>query len=560
MTCLKPFVALIALVVAMAGPAAASPAQAASKERLVIGISQYPSTLHPSFDSMLAKSYVAGLARRPITAYDPDWELTCLLCTGLPSYEAGTAVDETAENGEPGIAVTYELKEGMVWGDGTPITTEDVRFTWEVGHDRETGIDAYELYRRIDRVEVHDDRRFTLHVNKRTCDFQGLGDFNLLPAHIDRPIFEEAGAANYRARTAYQRDPTNPGLWFGPYRVRQVVTGQRIVLERNPRWWGEPPYFDEIVVRTIENTSALTANLLSGDIDMIAGELGLSIDQALSFEERHGDRFQVRYQPGLIYEHLEVMLDNPALGERAVRRALIQGIDRQAISDKLFGGKQPVAHSNVNPLDAVYFEGVKTYPYDPEAAARLLDEAGWTEGPDGTRRKAGAPLSVTLGTTAGNKSREQVQQVLQAQWNALGVDVQIRNEQPRVFFEQTVGKRRFEGLALFAWISSPQAIPRTTLHSDQIPSEQNSFIGQNYSGYANPEMDRIIDDLETKCAEETQDALWRDLQELYAEDLPAIPLYFRANSYILPKNLEGLTPTGHQYPSTLWVEEWRLAE
>jgi len=557
---MKLLAALAATLCMALTVAAAHPATAASKERLVIGVSQYPSTLHPSFDSMLAKSYIAGMARRQITVFDPDWRLTCLLCTGLPSYADGTAVDETAEGGEPGIAVTYELKDGLVWGDGAPITTEDVRFTWEVGHDQRTGVDAYELYRRIDRVDVHDDRRFTLHINKRTCDYQGINDFNLLPAHIERPIFEAGAPGDYKARTAYQTDPTNPGLWMGPYRVKEVVTGQRITLERNPRWWGAPPFFDEIVVRTIENTAALTANLLSGDIDMIAGELGLAIDQALAFEARHGDRFQILYNPGLIYEHLDVMLDHPALSDRRVRQALVQAIDRQAISERLFGGRQPVAHGAVNPLDSVYYDGVPTYSYDPAAAAALLDEAGWIVGPDGVRAKDGERLAFSLMTTAGNTSREQVQQVLQAQWGAIGAEVAIRNEPPRVFFGRTVSERRFDGLAMFAWLSSPQAIPRTTLHSDQIPTEENSFTGQNYPGYSNPEMDRIIDGLETQCAEADQTRLWRDLQTLYAADLPAIPLYFRANSYILPKDLEGLRPTGHQYPSTLWIEEWRLAE
>ncbi|MEQ8603634.1 MAG: peptide ABC transporter substrate-binding protein [Marivibrio sp.] len=557
---MKLFAALAASLCLTLVAAAPRPAEGASKERLTIGISQYPSTLHPSFDSMLAKSYVAGMARRKITVFDPDWELACLLCTALPSYADGTAVDETAESGDPGVAVTYELKEGLVWGDGTPITTEDVRFTWEVGHDQRTGVDAYELYRRIDRVDVHDARRFTLHINKRTCDYQGINDFNLLPAHIERPIFESGEPGDYKARTAYQTDPTNPGLWMGPYRVAEVVTGQRITLERNPRWWGARPYFDEIVVRTIENTAALTANLLSGDIDMIAGELGLAIDQALAFEERHGERFQIRYNPGLIYEHLDVMFDHPALGERPVRQALIQAIDRQAISERLFGGRQPVAHGNVNPLDAVYYEDVPKYAYDPVAAQTMLEDAGWAEGPDGVRVKDGERLAFTLMTTAGNKSREQVQQVLQAQWGAIGAEVTIQNEPPRVFFGRTVSERRFEGLAMFAWLSSPQSIPRTTLHSDQIPTEENSFTGQNYPGYANPEMDRIIDGLETECAEEDQQRLWRELQTLYAADLPAIPLYFRANSYILPKGLEGLRPTGHQYPSTLWIEEWRLAQ
>ena len=551
--------AAIAAALGIAALSTPSAAEAASKQRLVIGISQYPSTLHPSFDSMLAKSYVAGMARRPITAYDPDWTLTCLLCVELPSLDEGTAVHETAADGSPGMAITYTLKPELVWGDGEPITTDDVVFSWEVGRTRETGVEAYELYSRIDRVEVHSERRFTLHMNKRTCDYRGLGDLNLLPEHIERPIFKQ-GAAGYRNRTAYQTDPTEPGLWFGPYRVKQVVTGQRIVLERNPRWWGERPFFDEIVVRAVENTAALTANLLSGDIDMIAGGLGLSVDQAIAFEERSGERFQFRYKPALFYEHMDVAPSHPALGDARVRRALLQAIDRTAINEQLFKGRQPVAHGPVNPQDPAFYADVPTYAYDPQAAKRLLDEAGWTAGPGGVRTKDGERLAFTLMTTAGDKSRQQVQQVLQAQWQTIGADVSIENEPPRVFFGQTVRKRQFDGLAMFAWVSAPGSIPRSTLHSEEIPSAGNSYTGQNSTGYESEEMDRILEDLETQCAPADQERLWRELQTLYAEDLPALPLYYLATSHVLPRAMRGYRPTGHLDPPTLWVEDWRLAE
>ena len=282
---------------------------AQARERLVIGISQFPSTLHPSFDSMLAKSYVNAMTRRKITLYDHDWKITCLLCTELPDLEKGTARFEKTPDGKDGLAVDYALDPKAVWGDGTPITTRDVTFTWEVGRHPETGTDSSELYRRILSIDVHDDRRFTLHLDRRSCDYQGITEFNLLPQHLEGAVFDRP--ADYRKRTLYDRDPTNPGLWYGPYRVSAVAPGTSITLEPNPRWWGPQPYFTEIVVRTIENTAALTANLLSGDIDMIAGELGLTIDQALSFERRHGDKYNIVYKPGLIYEHLDVNLDNP---------------------------------------------------------------------------------------------------------------------------------------------------------------------------------------------------------------------------------------------------------
>ena len=90
-----------------------------------------------------------------------------------------------------------------------------------------------------------------------------------------------------------------------------------------------------------------------------------------------------------------------------------------------------------------------------------------------------------------------------------------------------------------------------------IPSEKNNWAGQNYTGYANPRMDELVDAIEVELDRPKRVALWRELQQLYADELPALPLFFRADAFILPKGLKGLVPTGHQDPSTLWVENWR---
>src|SRR5690606_22430032 len=162
-------------------------------------------------------------------------------------------------------------------------------------------------------------------------------------------------------------------------------------------WWGEPPEFERIVLRTVENTAALEANLLSGAIDYVAGELGLTLDQALAFEKRHGDRYDVVYKPVLFYEHVDLNLDNPILADRRVRQALLYALDREMLVQQLFGGKQTVAHSFMNPLDWPYSEAIPHYPHDPEKAASLLEAAGWAPGDDGIRRNAaGEALSLEL--------------------------------------------------------------------------------------------------------------------------------------------------------------------
>lgn len=534
----------------------AIPSAASAKDELTIGITQFPSTFHPGIDAMVAKSYILAMAERPFTAYDARWQLVCMLCTELPTFENGLAKREKTPDGKDGLALTYRIQPNATWADGVPVTTKDVLFTWKVGREPKSGVGNLELYRRILAIDALDDKTFVLHGDRVTFDYNAINDFHLLPAHLEEPAF--ADPAQYRTRTRFDTDSTNPGLYFGPYKITQVSPGAFVVLEPNPRWYGAKPFFKRIVVKVIENTAALEANLLSGGIDYIAGELGLTLDQALAFEAKHRDRYRYVYKPGLTYEHVDLNLDNPILGDPRVRKALAYALDRNAIDERLFGGRQPPASGFVNPLDWVYAKDLPGYPYDAKRAASLLDEAGWTVGAGGARRNAkGEKLSLELMSTAGNRIRELVEQVLQSQWKAVGIETRIRNEPARVFFGETVSRRKFPAFAMYAWVSAPENVPRSTLHSKEIPSAENGWSGQNYTGYRNEEMDRLIDEVEVELDREKRRVLWHRIQEKYIEDLPALPLFYRADPFIVPTWLEGIEPTGHQDPSSLWVETWR---
>jgi len=456
--------------------------------------------------------------------------------------------------------VTYTIQPNATWGDGTPVTTDDVMFTYEVGKNEKSGFSNSELYRRIVSIDVLDKKTFTIHGDRVDFGYNGINDFQLIPAHLERAAVGD-DPAEYHNRTLYNTDPTNPGLWFGPYRVTSIEPGTQIVLDANPTWWGEKPQIKRIVIKTIDNTSALEANLLSGAIDYIAGENGLSIDEAIAFEERHKDTYDVLYKPVLFFEHVTPNHDDPALGDKRVRQALLYALDREALSQQLFGGRQPVADSDVSPLDWIHSDEIRKYKHDPGQAAALLDAAGWKLGPDGLRHdSAGKPLRFELMTTAGDRTRELVEQVLQSQWKAIGVDVRIKNEPARVLFGETITKRKFTGLTLFAWLSSPENVPHTTLHSTMVPTEANGWAGQNYADYRNPELDDLMDCIEIELDRGKREQMWHKLQAIYAEELPDLPLYFRAQAFIMPKWLKGVRPTGHQYQSTLWAEQWRIEE
>ena len=523
---------------------------------LVIGITQYPSTMNPNVDSMVAKTYVRAMLMRGLTRFNHDWELECSLCVELPTLENGLARMIETPDGRPGIAATYEIQPDATWGDGTPVTTKDIQLAYDVGRDTTTGAINTDMYRRIYQLEVHDDKRFTIYTDRVTYNFNVLGDFYPLPDHLEREIFE-ADPYEYRHRTTFNADVTNPGLWFGPYIVAEAQQGSYIKMTRNPHWWGKEPYFDTITTRAIQNTSAMEANLLSGTIDMIAGEIGLQVDQALAFESRHGDKYNIIYNPGLQYEHIDVNLDNPILSDKRVRKALMFGMDREQMNERIFGGKQPVAHTRVSPLDKVASDNITKYSFDEDKAIALLEEAGWTEIRDGIRHNAdGEPLRIEIMTTAGNKTRELVQQVLQGKWKQIGVDLRIRNEAPRVFFGQTTRERKFTGLALFAWVAAPETVPRSILHSSEIPTTENNYAGQNYTGVNIPELDAAIESVEFGLSLDERLPHWATIQQIYSEELPVLSLFWRPNPYIYPLWLRGARPTGHLNASTNWIEYW----
>ncbi|OLQ94600.1 peptide ABC transporter [Vibrio ponticus] len=537
-----------------------SGASVAAEDKLTIGISQYPSTLHPVIDSMVAKTYTHGFTYRDTLGYNPDWKLECFLCEEVPTFENGLAeiIDRPdAKEGESkqGVKMTISLKKDLFWGDGTPLTAKDVAFWHEVAtSDQVQGNAQLATLQKIEKLNVIDDHTVEVFVDSVSYKYNADYIPNALPTHIEKAIFD-ANPKEYHLKTKYVTEADNPGLYNGPFTIAQLKQGQFVRLEASEHWKGKQPEFKDITLKIISDTQALQANLLSGDIDYIPGELGLTLDQALQFKKKFGDKYVVDIRPASLYEHLDLQLENEHLKDVRVRQALLYGLDRELITEKLFEGQQQVASSNVSPLDASFSKETPFYGYNPEKAKALLKEAGY-ELVNGVQMKNGKPLELEFMTTSGNKTRELVQQFAQGQWKKVGIKAVINNQTARVYFGTTLTQRQHKGLAMFAWSSAPENTPRTMMHSEFIPTEANNWAGQNFGGYSNPEMDKLIDQIEAELNVEKRMALWKQYQNHYATQLPAIPLYYRADSYILPKWLKGVEPTGHQNYSSFWVENW----
>jgi len=529
-----------------------------ARDQLVIGLSSFPSQFHPDVNPEAVKAYIEGLALRPLTLFDASWRKVCASCAELPSLENGLVRLETAASGKPGMAVTVKLRPDQFWGDGVQVTAEDIAFTAKVGWDPNSGFANTHTWGKVDRVEVIDPLTATLHLAEISADFDRLP--GLLPAHLEGKVYDAAGSpGEYIVHSLYVTAPTTPGLWNGPYRLTRIDTGSTVVLEPNPFWKGTKPGFARIVFKTVANTAALLANLQAGDVDMTPGEgMGLTIDQVIALEKQGGDRFDFIWKPALTYDHIDLQLDNPIFADVRVRRALLHAIDRQAITQRLFAGKLPIADAWVSPLELIHEKDVPRYKFDPAKARALLAEAGWKPGTDGVCRNAeGKKLSFEFIVGAGVKLRELMQEVIQNQWKAVCVETVLKRDPPRLLFGEELKRRTFTGVAMYTWLFEVESSPRQILGSNHIPRAENNWSGTNYMGWRNAIVDAGIRTVETELDPAKRQIAWSAMQREYASELPVLPLFFRVEGHMIPKWLKGYVPTGHNDYAVYSGENWR---
>ncbi len=547
----------------------AQPTLAGSREKLTIGIGFEFDTFHGLITQSQGATYINNTHTRSLTSYDADWQSICLLCTEVPSVENGKA-KIIEEKGKKKILVEWEIKKNARWGDGKPITGHDVKFTWEVGKSKNVAVGSPIVFTIIEdiNVDTKNPKKFTTKTKKIVNSYNTLNTFYVLPKHIEGPIFEKTKMTTgaYEKQTAFNNDPYNPGLYSGPYLVKETRPASHVVLEPNPYFYGAKPYFKQVVIRIIANTQALEASLIAGDIDMI-GEPGITLDQALALKKRAAKNknlasgAKVMFRPGMIYDHIAVNLGDPVLADLRVRQALIHAIDRQKLVDALFEGVQEVAIHNTHPLDGLFTDDVIKYDYDLKKANHLLDQVGWEMNKkDGYRYKDGKKLTFIMMAGSGNKVRELVEVFVQNEWKKAGIDMKIRNEPARVFFAETIRKIKYPHMAMFAWVSSPFNSPYSTNHSDNIPTPENSYSGQNVYRWRNKKVDEALDrELEELRLEKRKEYM-KIVSAEYARELPAIPLYYRVSIAVVPPKLKGFKITGHQFLSTNFIEKWRLSQ
>ncbi|MBI2027860.1 MAG: peptide ABC transporter substrate-binding protein [Deltaproteobacteria bacterium] len=519
-------------------------------ERFVIGATQEPDSLHPLLASMMAQEVIEGLMFEPMVEYDNQWDLHPRLVESIPSLENGGV--KNLPDGK--VVVTWKFKEGLKWSDGHPLTPDDFIFSWQAELNPKFPVVTRDTVSRIEKMEALDDRTLVVTWKAPYAYFdQG---HNFIPKHVLGPIYEKEKDLP-EMKEFSEGDYNLFPMGNGPYMMTSKEDwkkGSYITLTRNPHFYGDPGFFKQI---TYKKTAALESDFVSGNIDAIDPDIGLTLPQALDFEKRAGTKYRFHYTTGLIWEHIDFNLDNPMLKDKRVRQALVYGIDREGMVSKLFSDKEVVSHSSLPEKHYGYNPDVRKYPYNPQKASQLLDEAGWKLKDDGYRYKDGEKFSLVIMSTTDNQARADVEQLIQADWKKIGVELSVKNEPARVFFGETTNKRKFPHLAMYAWMLSPVSDNETSCTIKNIPSKENNWQGQNYTGWRNARADEIYRTIPTILDEKKRRELLQEGEEIWSEELPAIPLFLRTQVSVTHENLQNWKPTGMQVPITWNAQDWK---
>lgn len=534
-------------------------------KELNIGISTEYETLNPIIASVGASKYMLYLATRLWVFMDDKNEWKPYLVKKIPNLK-DKSLKIINEGGKKKLVATWEFVDNLKWGDGVPVTCKDARFTWQVGLNPTVSLPSREGYENVESIEWNPKTPTKCVYKYKVAKWNFYIDSHtlLLPAHLEEPVFQKWGKEKegYDRNTLYQKDPTIKGLWNGPYLISEVKLGSHIIFTPNPHFFGTKPKIQKIIIRIIPNSGTLEANLRSKTINKIA-RIGMSLDQALAFDKKVKEEklpYKVEFQDGITYAHIDINLNNPILNEQKVRQALSYALNKDDINKSIFDGQVTIAHSMTSPLDSLFTEDskiVKKYKTDKKMARKLLDEAGWKLGPDGFRYKNNQKLTFKLVGAAGIKQIETLQAIIQSQWKDIGIDLQIKSDPARLLFSETLRKRNFD-LAVFSWSSFPGLGHESVLHSKNIPSDKNSWTGQNYSGYSNPKVDKLTEEYDYEFDFKKRKKINDEIMKEYTEFIPVIPLYFRSEVAVIPKNMKNFKMYGHYFYETLQAENWDL--
>lgn len=486
-----------------------------SNDLLIVGYDREPDTMNRYATHILED--IESCVVEGLVVNDERMNVVPVLAAEVPTLENGGVVLRK----DGGMDVIWKLRPGVRWHDGVSHTSADVKFTVDAINKGDWKPESVDGFDRIASVDTPDSLTAVVHYKEVYAPYRLQFVRGTLPKHV-------LAGRDLNTANDYNRAP----LGTGPYRVKEWKTGEYILLERVENYWrgAEYPKIRRVLFKFLTNTTTRINQLTAGEVHMVAL---VPWDKVRAL--RTVPALRLNQVVGNGYEHVSLNQRRFApFRELAVRQAMSHAVNRPLIVSTLLDSLVTVVNGPIQPLSAAYELGVRSYEYDPVAARRLLDSAGWRAGADGVRAKDGARLSFTLITQAGFAIRENVSQALQQQFREVGVEAKVQ-----LVDGTSISSLWFNGNfdAMLHWWQQG-ADPEITLFfaSDRMPPN-----GRNINYLSDAGLTALLYKSDRTVNETERLGLLKEAQRRVAELAPEIPLYNTAKIDAIPSAMQHFT-------------------
>jgi peptide/nickel transport system substrate-binding protein len=490
---------------------------------ITVGSSADAKRLLPLLASDSVSGGISGLIFNGLVKYDRDIKLTGDLA-------------ESWDVKNNGLRIIFHLRKDVRWQDGEEFTADDVVFTYKTVTDPNVPTPYASEYGPVKTVEALD--RYTVEVNYSEPFAPALESWvmGILPRHIleGKDITKEK----------YTRNPVGTG----PYRLKEWVTGQMIVLEANDEYFEGRPGIDRYVSRVLPDKATMFLELKSGGIDY----MGLDPMQykLQASTEQFNSYFQKFRYPAFAYTYMGYNLLDPRFRDRRVRRAMTHAIDKSDIIKGVLLGYGTPCTGPFPPESWAFNPNVRDPEYDPDKATRLLKEAGWERGESGLLEKDGERFSFTVITNHGNDMRLKTAQVIREHLAKVGIEMNIKVLEWQAMLHEFVDKKRFEAI-IMGWGLGRDPDAYIIWHSSK--TAEGEF---NHISYSNDEVDSLLIEGRRTFGLEKRKKIYNRVHELLAEDQPYTFLFVPDALPVLHKRFRGV----EKAPIGIWHDfiHWRV--
>lgn len=454
-----------------------------------------------------------------------------LLCRDPETLKYRPLLAESFELSKDGLSLRYKLRHGVEFSDGSPMTADDVIFTFD-----------WVMNPQVDAARARS------YLTEQGVSWEKVNDYEVV-FRLKKPYFEFVGItgemlilskAFYSHYTPAQYNEA-PGLCYGsgPYRLRnpgQWTPGQRLELVRNERYWGVKPAFERIIYLEVEQEAAETTMFQNGEVDALACTPE-QFDQLKNDPKTMAKGFPKAYSSmlgGYTYIGWNQKRNGQptAFADKRVRQAMTMLVDRERMAKELWRGYATVAAGPFSSRGRQANPNVKPLPYDVDKAKQLLASAGFKDadgdglldGPDGK------PFSFEMSYPSGAAISQKIALFLKDNFAAAGVDLRLKPTDWPTLLED-LKQSRFDACTL-GWSASVESDLFQIFHSSQI-----NDAGDNRTAYSNPELDKLIEQARGESDEDKRMLLWQQAAAIVAEDQPYTFLLERQSLRFFDKRL-----------------------